>query len=157
MKAMFDVTFPVVNPVTGKQTWCNALVGINDLDLPANQVRGLVQDVIHLTGQHGGIGTIIFLAEQLRIAVGGRHESGLRADMDAPPATIMWGARYWQDTLLGADVVVELNYDEGMLRAGGNEYTMNEIAYPSNGRRGNESAASFEAALDSVAERGLAV
>lgn len=128
MQVTFQLHFPIVNAVTGKHTWHRASVGLAGLDLTAKQVFKLLQDMLHIAGRDGGIGSMLYLAEQMRIVSVGTNEEGFRTVHDVPVATILWGrANDNGDIIDGTDVVIDVNFNDGRIHIDGNEYLLRSV------------------------------
>lgn len=128
MQVTFQLHFPIINAVTGKHTWHRASVGLVGLDLTAEQVFKLLQDMLHIAGRDGGVGSMLYLAEQMRVVSAGTNEEGFQAVHDAPAATILWGlANDNRDIVDGTDVVVDINFDDGRVHIGDDEYLLCSI------------------------------
>ena len=155
MKASFQLNFPIVNPVTGQHTWHNAMVGLEGLDMTADLILQIVQNTILIGGEQGGMASLLWLAEHLRIVSDNdQKEDNLQARrFDAPPATIMWGGYCGRSVIPGTDVMIGLNYDEGKVEVDCNEFTMRSIAgFSSNGINWSRH---FKNAVNQAHERGL--
>lgn len=128
MQVTFQLHFSIVNPVTGKHTWHRASVGLAGLDITAEQVFKLLQNMLHIAGTDGGVGSMLFLAEQMRIVSASTNEEGFRTVHDAPVATILWGrADDNTDIVDGTEVVISVNFDDGRLHIDGNEYLLRSV------------------------------
>jgi len=153
MKVTFQVNFPIVNPVSGEHTWHNAAVGMVGLDLTVDQVFESVQNMLHITGCDGGIASVLFLAEQLRIVADGGIDENHRARFDAPPVTILWGrARDYGDIVDGTEVVVSINFNTGKIMVDCSEFTITSIWGHSSDI---DWPTEFKAELDRALTRGL--